>query len=148
MKADQGILCRRASGFTLLEVLVALVIIGLGMMAVFGQLNQSLIAVSMIRDKTFANWIAVDRITEMRLSGEFPAVGERRDDIEMAGVRWRYRMKFSDVGVDGFRRVDVSVSRADDAGRELVAVAGFLAKPPDSPPASPGRWLPGDVNAR
>ncbi len=135
-------------GFTLLEVLVALVIIGLGMMAVFGQLNQSLIAVSTIRDKTFANWVAMNRIAELRLSGEFPKVGEQRDEVEMAGMRWRYRMKVSDVGVDGFRRIDISVSQADDPERELVTLAGFLARPSDATPANAGRWLPGDPNAR
>ena len=54
-------------GFTLLEVLVALAIIGLGMVAVFSQLNQSLLAASRLRDKTLASWIALDRITELRV---------------------------------------------------------------------------------
>ena len=139
---------RSAAGFTLLEVLVALVIIGLGMMAVFGQLNQSLMAVSTIRDKTFANWVAMNRIAELRLAGEFPKPGEQRDEVEMAGVRWRYRMKVSDVGVDGFRRVDISVSQADAPDRELVTLAGFLARPADTASGNPGRWLPGDPNAR
>ncbi|HHQ15043.1 MAG TPA: type II secretion system protein GspI [Chromatiales bacterium] len=146
MKNERSLCSHR--GFTLLEVLVALVIIGLGMMAVFGQLNQSLIAVSTIRDKTFADWIAMNRIAELRLSGEFPKIGEQRDEVKMAGVRWRYRMKVSDVGIDGFRRVDISVSQADNPDRELVTLAGFLARPSDASPANAGRWLPGDPNAR
>ena len=77
---------RRQAGFTLLEVLVALVIVGLGLTAVFGQLNQTLMATGLLRDKTFATWVAVDRITELRVSAEFPDVGERSDSVEMAGV--------------------------------------------------------------
>ena len=44
-------------GFTLLEVLVALVIVGLGMIAVFGQISQSLTATARLRDKTLATWV-------------------------------------------------------------------------------------------
>ena len=60
---------QRPDGFTLLEVLVALVIVGLGLMAVFSQLNQTIMTASMLRDRTLAHWVAVDRITELRLEG-------------------------------------------------------------------------------
>ena len=132
---------RRVQGFTLLEVLVALVIVGLGLIAVFGQLNQSLMATTLLRDKTLAQWIAVDRITELRVGREFPNVGERSDDVEMAGVEWEYTLKFTDVGIDNFRRVDVTVSRADQPDRPLATVAGFLARA-DAPlaPGANGNW--------
>ncbi len=119
----------RQRGFTLLEVLVAMVIVGLGLMAVFGQMNQSLLATAALRDKTLASWVAVDRISELRINGEFPEVGQRRDEVELAGQRWSYTLKFSDVGVADFRRVDVSVAHGDQPDRVLIEVAGFLARP-------------------
>jgi len=115
-------------GFTLLEVLVALVIVGLGMIAVFGQVSQTLTATARLRDKTLATWVGTDRITELRLAGEFPDVGDRSDEIEMAGVRWAFRIKTSDVGVEDFRRVDVTVAFADKPDRALVEVSGFLRR--------------------
>ncbi len=137
-------------GFTLLEVLVALVIVGLGMVAVFGQISQSLTATARLRDKTLATWVATDRITELRLAGEFPDVGDRSDEIEMAGVSWSYRIKTSDVGVEDFRRVDVTVAFADAPDRQIVEVTGFLRRldgpvtpssnvfPPCDPNITPG----------
>ena len=46
----------------------------------------------------------------------------------MAGVRWSYRIKTSDVGVADFRRVDVTVAFADQPDRQLVEVSGFLRR--------------------
>jgi general secretion pathway protein I len=138
---------RCAAGFTLLEVLVALVIVGLGMIAVFGQVSQTLTATALMRDKTFATWVATDRITELRLAGEFPAVGDRSDELEMAGVRWAYTLKFSDVGVDDFRRVDVTVAFADEAERPLVEVSGFLRRVETRAGVSSTNWTPLDPNA-
>jgi general secretion pathway protein I len=120
---------RRDPGFTLLEVLVALVIIGLGMMAVFDQLNQMLMTAARLRDKTFANWIAVDRITELQVNGEYPRVGDRSDQIDMARAEWAYTIKISQVPNMELRRVDVTVSFVDTPQDILAEVAGFVAPP-------------------
>lgn len=135
----------QAGGFTLLEVLVALVIIGLGLMAVFSQLNQTLITASMLRERTLAHWVAMDRIAELRLAGQLPDVGETSDDIEMAGVEWAYVLTFSDVGIENFRRVDVTVSFADRPDRVVTELAGFLGAARVA--VAPPEWTPGDQNA-
>lgn len=122
----------RSRGFTLLEVLVALAIVGLGMIAVFSQLNQSLLATERLRQRTLAHWVAVDRITELRVAGEFPEVSERSDDIEMARTEWSYTVKISQTPVENFRRVDVLVSFADSPDNVIAQVTGFVARPPDT----------------
>ncbi len=129
-------------GFTLLEVLVALVIIGLGMIAVFTQMNQSLTATAMMRDKTLAYWIGSDRITELRVSGKFPNIGERSDDLDMAGASWRYTIRVSETSVDEFRRVDVDVAFADQPERPVATVTGFLRRRDDPAPPPTNNWAP------
>jgi general secretion pathway protein I len=116
-------------GFTLLEVLVALVIIGLGMMAVFDQLNQMISVAARLRDKTFANWIAVDRITELQINGQYPKVGDQSDQIEMVNAEWTYTIKTSQIPNIDLRRVDVSVSFLDSPEDILAEVAGFVTPP-------------------
>lgn len=119
---------RRTGGFTLIEVLIALAIVAFGLIGVFGQLNQSALAAGRLRDKTFAHWIAMNLITERRLGGQLPAVGSESDDIEMANVRWYYEIRFSETGVEGMRRADVTVAFADDRDRPLATASGFLAE--------------------
>lgn len=120
---------RGARGFTLIEVLVALAIIAFGLIAVFGQLSQSATAAGRLRDKTLAHWVAMNTLTELRLLGEFPAVGTQSDDVEMANVRWRYEIRVSETASDALRRADVTVAFEDDPDRPVATLVGFLPRP-------------------
>jgi general secretion pathway protein I len=126
-------------GFTLLEVLVALVIVSLGMIAVFGQLNQMLNVSSRLVDKTLAHWIAVDQITELQAIHAYPKVGERRDEVDMARATWSYTVKTSQIGDLAMRRVDVTVAFADAPEQVLAEVSGFIAPPQQAVTAGPSQ---------
>lgn len=116
-------------GFTLLEVLVAMAIVSLGLIGVFSALSQMLGATALLRDKTLATWIATDRITEMRVIGEYPDAGERKDFVDMAGAEWAYKIKISAIPEMEMRRLDVSVGFADDPDNVIATVIGFIAPP-------------------
>ena len=135
---------QRQRGFTLLEVMVALVIVALGLMAAFGQVNQSLTAASRLRDKTLANWVAVNEMTKLRLLGEFPAIGTRSDEVEMARNTWRYTIKVVKTPLAAIRRVDISIAFADRPDTVVTTLTGFLGQPPARAPATaqPAEWAP------
>lgn len=126
---------RPQRGFTLLEVMVALVIVALGLMAAFGQVNQSLTVASRLRDKTLANWVAVNQMTGLRLSGEFPAIGTRSDEVDMARNTWRYTIKVVKTPLAAMRRVDISIAFADRPDAVVSTLTGFVSQPSAKPPA-------------
>lgn len=121
-------------GFTLLEVLVAMAILSLGMIAVFGAMSQSLDATVRLRDKTLAHWVAINQITELQITGEYPGAGKRRDQVDMANEEWIYDMTIADVAQIDMRRIDIAVSRADAPDDILATVIGFVG-PRRVPPA-------------
>jgi general secretion pathway protein I len=63
---------RRADGFTLLEVMVALAVVSIGLIAVFNGIIQMAHSTSMMRERALADWIAMNTISEIRISGDFP----------------------------------------------------------------------------
>jgi prepilin-type N-terminal cleavage/methylation domain-containing protein len=59
---------RSSSGFTLVEVLVALVVVALGLAALMVAVQGAARTSGYLRDKTLAQWIALNRIAEVRLT--------------------------------------------------------------------------------
>ena len=99
----------RATGFTLIEVLVALAIVALGMAALMAALGSSADSASYLREKTFAEWVALNRIEEVRLAFQKPTKGKKEGEVEMAGQKWRWAQDVQETEVKGILRIDVSV---------------------------------------
>ncbi len=104
---------RRARGFTLIEVLVALAIVAIGMAAVMGALTSSADTVSYLRDKTLAQWVALNQIANLRLSGQQPPTGNSSGDTDFAGRSWHWRQEVVATEVPGVERIDISVRPAE-----------------------------------
>src|ERR1044071_3540973 len=75
----------RHGGFTLVEVLAALVIVSLGLLGVIQAVSQTASSGAYLRDKTIAHWVAMNRLTEVRLEPQQPGIGKTTDEVEMAG---------------------------------------------------------------
>ena len=131
-------------GFTLIEVVVALAILGIGMLAVFKTIGDTVHNVDELRDRSFAEWIADNRITEIRISGEMPSVEETAGEVEFAGRQWHWLSKVSQTQVQGLRRIDVSVRRDDDPeNSSIVTLSGFIGTTATAAPQAPTDWYQG-----
>jgi general secretion pathway protein I len=117
-----------SKGFTLIEVMVALTIVALSLTAVTASLSQMIDAAYAMRERTYASWIAQNRIAELRLADETPNVGASNGEVNYASADWSWRAEIAETGVDDLYRIDVSVSRA---GSEDVirTVTGFVGPP-------------------
>jgi general secretion pathway protein I len=124
-------------------VLVAMVLVALGMMAVFNEMNQATFASTYLRNKTLASWVAMNRISQLSLSGAWLEPGRDDGDEDFAGQHFRWRQTVSNTEVPDLRRVDVTVSFADSADQPLATLTGFLS-PPAATGASAGGWGPQD----
>jgi general secretion pathway protein I len=103
----------RRGGFTLLEVLVALAIVAVGMAAVLETLTSSADTIVYLRDKTLANWVALNRIALVRISGQVPPSGKSDGDTDFAGRKWLWHQEVNTTQVPGMVRIDVSARPAD-----------------------------------
>lgn len=116
----------RSRGFTLIEMLAALVIIALGMLGVIEAIGQTASNGTRMRDRTLAHWVAMNRLTQTRLEPRPPEIAKTSDEVEMAGRRWRWTMEVTETPVESMRRIDVYVTDADTGDdRPLASVTGF-----------------------
>lgn len=136
---------RRLRAFTLVEVMVALAIIALSLTAVAAKMGRMIDTSNSMRERTYASWIAQNKITELRLANVLPEVSSTSGEVEYASATWRWRAVISESGIENLFRVDVAVSYED--GEDVIrTVTGFIGEPV-IPGQSNRAWNRGSQNA-
>jgi len=115
-------------GFTLIEVLVALAIVAVGVAAVLGALTSSANTVLYLRDKTFAQWVGLNQVANIRLSGQLQQPGNSDGDTDFAGRSWHWREEVTSTEIPGVVRIDIKVRpgdvKADEDNGWFTTVSG------------------------
>lgn len=81
-----------------------------------------------MRERTYASWIAQNKITEMRLANAVPKVSTTSGEIIYANLEWSWRATVSETGIDKLYRVDVEVGLAT-SDTSAGSVTGFIGEP-------------------
>ena len=131
-------LTNRSAGFTLIEVMVALTIVALSLGAVAASVSQMVDAGTTMRERTYASWIAQNKITELRLANVVPEVSDTSGELEYAGIEWAWRANIAETGVENLFRVDVAISYPG-SDVAIRTVSGFIGEP-GIPGASNRAW--------
>jgi len=116
------------SGFTLIEVMVALAIIALSLLAVAGVMGDMIDKSNAMREKTYASWIAQNKIAELRLANVLPEVSATSGDVEFANSTWFWRAEVSETGIENLFRINVTVSYPDSSTK-VRTVTGLIGEP-------------------
>lgn len=120
-------------GFTLLEVLVALAVFSVAAISLMKVSESQLRLSQRLEEKTFAHWVALNMITEMQGSQDWPSIGEQTGKVSMAGREWKMVVKTQATPVNRVRRIEISVGLAPkdftDDIENLTLLTGFIEQP-------------------
>jgi general secretion pathway protein I len=115
-------------GFTLIEVLVALMVVAMGLAALMIAVSSTARTSGYLRDKTLAQWMALNRLSEVRLN--LTKFGQNTDtgEINFANRTWHYDTRYFDTSIATMKRVVVRVYAGDakTKGNPLAESTGFL----------------------
>ena len=114
-------------GFTLLEVMIALLVITLGMGAVINTTSESGWKSALLRQKTIATWVAQNQITRYRANRIWGDANSQSGKVEMANVDWNWKMTISATDDPSLRRLDVDVF-IDGEDSLKASLTGFIAR--------------------
>ena len=119
---------RASRGFTLLEILVALAVLAIALAATARSMGAAIDTTAALRDRTLARWVAEDRLAQLELGREWPALDTKEGDADMGGRAFRWRQQTSASPVARMRRVEVSVFQPG-IDSPLARMTGFLEQP-------------------
>jgi general secretion pathway protein I len=116
-----------ARGFTLLEVLVALLVLALSLTALVRLSALEARALADLRERTLAHWVAANVLEETRLAEAWPATGRRSGSARMGGRDWHWELAVQNTEEPAIRRLDISVRLAEGEGAGAT-LAGFVGQ--------------------
>ena len=104
-------------GFTLIEVMVALTVVAVTLPALLFLLSQQIDGTAYLRDRSIAQWVAADRVAEVRLAvakSQSARKGVIAGASDRAGRTWNWRSEIRDTPVPGFMRLTVTVTAEEE----------------------------------
>lgn len=121
-------------GFTLVELLVALLVVAMTAMTVSSAVGNIVSQTYGLERRAVAHWVAENQLARAQLSRvnnvDPIATGRRTERVVMSGRTWRVRQEISETTHPWLRRVDIEVFEVvddDDVG-PLDRLVGFIGR--------------------
>ncbi len=99
----------RQTGFTLLEVLVAVAVLALAMGVFISGSSRYADDAGYIQNKTIALWVARNQLVELQLTEPWPDKGRDDGEVKMGGREWEWRSEIEDTPDPRIRRAEIRV---------------------------------------
>lgn len=122
--------CSRRTGFTLIEVLVALAIIAIALLASLRAAGQGTASLDELRARLLAGWVAENLLAGHRARADWLPPGIQRGREREGGIEFAWREEVVATPHPAFRRIDVYVFAPPGEARMLAHFTGFLVNPP------------------
>jgi len=110
-------------GFTIIEVLVAILVISLGVVSVIQVAAQHVSNIVELEKRMIASWVASNHVAEIRYDArtEKLKTGGKTERYKLGGQRWRSRAKVEETEVERVFLVTVKVTDDDDVKKRQYA---------------------------
>lgn len=119
-----------SQGFTLLEVMVALAIIAISLGAAVRVAGNATSNASYLADKTFANWVAMNEMTKIKIDAKWLTNGDKSGSANMLDREWYWKRKVKKTPDKDVQRIEISVFKSENDSDSLITVTSFMARPP------------------
>ena len=117
---------KNCKGMTLLEVIVALAVFSIAAVAVTKSIGDQMANLPILEERTLAQWVASNQMVEARLIQQFPELGTKNGQVELAGEDWYWRQEVIKTTDDNFRMIRILVSDEDRFNRTVAQVSSYV----------------------
>lgn len=119
---------QQSQGFTLIEVMVALSIFALAAVASLQAASGHLSSITVLQEKMYAQYVASNRMAEIRLQQRWPVRDNQQGEALMGGQRWNWQQQVAATVTPNVVAITVIVSRDGEDG-EASRLMSYYRKP-------------------
>lgn len=106
----------KTNGFTLIEVLLALVVISIALTALLKATSQNTRFTQRLKEKSISHWVAMQGVTAIQLGLISPSLSqESTETTTLAGQKWYWRTRITPTSIKGMQQISIKVSQKRDA---------------------------------
>lgn len=122
---------RSRAGFTLIEVLIALAVVAIALLALVRAAGVQVQSFDALRERTLAGWVAANVLTETRLATAFAPIGRSDGHAQFGGRDWSWQREVVATPDAEIRRIDVRVylGASQQPSASLSGFAGTAPQP-------------------
>lgn len=124
----------RQHGFTLIEIIIALVVISVALGAVIATTGNSVKHGAHIKEKTIALWLAQNTIAEVNIKQQWLSAGTQSSDEKMAGKQWLIKRMVSQTPDINIKKMDVAVFSDQAAENKVLTLTTYIVKTQENTP--------------
>ncbi|GMG88238.1 type II secretion system minor pseudopilin GspI [Biformimicrobium ophioploci] len=117
----------RSAGFTLIEVLVALVIFSVIAVSLSQVMAESIRTQTSLEERLTANIVAEAAVDQVRVAAPWPPVGQRTERVTLGGRDWQVTATVESTAEPAMRKLTVKVARAQ-SGDVIRTLETWLAE--------------------
>ena len=114
-------------GFTLVEVLVALVIIAIALAAASRTSQMATDSTFIVKQRLAAGWVAENRLARHRAVRDWPDPGTSSGEETMGGLNFTWQENVTNTPNVVFRRIEVKIFSGQDQNYSYATLVSYIA---------------------
>jgi len=118
----------KKSGFTLIEVMLAMAVFAVAGVALLGVADNNYRHISHLEEQMFANWVASNQLVEVSLDKTWPPRNNRKGKVEMSGRTWYWQQKVVKTANKEMRGLTMEVRLNEDDELVTASLMTYLAQ--------------------
>ncbi|WP_159084263.1 type II secretion system minor pseudopilin GspI [Saccharobesus litoralis] len=119
---------KRQSGFTLLEILVAIAILAFAGIALISSTTTHVSNQSILQQNAFAQWVASNQLAELRIKRKWPVPNNKKGEAEMAGTTYYWKQTVTKTQDVSMVMVEITVYSDEAMEASITSLGTYISK--------------------
>lgn len=117
------------SGFTLIEIILALMIISIALGAIITTTGTSISHASSLKEQTIALWVAENTFEQLSIDKTWPTLGKKNHTVNMAGKEWHVINLVTSTPNNNMRKMTINVYSDKKLQEQVVSLVAYAHNP-------------------